>query len=200
MHNVRQGFTDKATLEKILGHLNDADVRDFVEWSFWTGMRPKTAKHLTWTMVNRDGETWTLYVPAWADKARKGFALPLKGGPGVVFKRRLQVRRPGLDLVFHRGGQVMGEFRKSWKTACAQAGVPDLWIYDLKRTASRNMTRAKVPRNVVMRIMAHRTDAMFTRYNIVDDQDVGDAMDAVVDRVGMIEPDLNSNAERVRQR
>ena len=192
--NVRQGFTDKATLQKILGHLDDTDVRDFIEWFFWTGMRPKAARRLTWKMVDRDGATWSLYVPAWADKAGKGFTLPLKGGLGAVINRRQQARRPGLELVFHRGGAPMGEFRKTWKRACALAGVPDVWVYDLKRTASRNMRRAGVPQHVMMRIMAHSTDSMFRRYNIVDDQDVADAMEAVAARVGMIEPDLGLNS------
>jgi len=147
-------------------------------------------------MVERDGDVWRLNVPAWADKARKGFALPLKGGLGVIFKRRQQARRPGLELVFHRGGQLMGKFRKSWKAACTAAGVPDLWLYDLKRTASRNMTGAGVQQNVVMRIMAHSTDSMFRRYNITDDSNVADAMEATAAHVGAVEPDFGPNSDR----
>jgi hypothetical protein len=40
VENARQGFLSRADFEALQAHLTDPDVRDFVEWFWWTGMRP----------------------------------------------------------------------------------------------------------------------------------------------------------------
>jgi integrase len=172
--NAREGYTSKAELQAILQHLEES-IADWVEWFFWTGMRPSTINRLEWNMV--DLETWTLHLPGWAVKSKKGFPLPLRGGPLDVMKRRLQARRLDSPLIFHRDGAPVGTFYKQWRTATKAAKVPGLLIYDLRRTAARNMTKAGVRPNIAMRIMGLRTDAMFHRYNILDDDDVAKAIE-----------------------
>ena len=39
VRNARQGFLSRADFEALLPNLADPDVRDFVEWFWWTGMR-----------------------------------------------------------------------------------------------------------------------------------------------------------------
>jgi len=70
----------------------------------------------------------------------------------------------------------MGEFRKTWKTACKEAGLTGKLVYDFRRTAVRNMTKAGVPRNIAMKISGHRTEAVFERYNIGTDEDIREAI------------------------
>src|SRR5438128_2245648 len=40
VENARQGFLSRADFEALLAQMTDADVRDFLEWFWWTGMRP----------------------------------------------------------------------------------------------------------------------------------------------------------------
>jgi integrase len=75
------------------------------------------------------------------------------------------------EYVFHREGQIITEFRKSWATACKAAGVPEKLFHDLRRTAVWNMIRAGVPQSVAMSINGHRTTSMFLRYNITSGDD-----------------------------
>ena len=81
------------------------------------------------------------------------------------------------DLVFHREGRHVSDFRKAWRTACQAAGSPpDRHLYDFRRSGLRNMVRAGVDPAVAMMISGHRARATFDRYNIVSDDDIREAM------------------------
>ena len=160
--------------DAILSHLKDADVRDFVAWAFWTGMRRGEVNKLTWAAFDR--ETSTLILPGKSAKTKKPRKLVLEGIYREMIARRLSARRLDCHLIFHRHGEPMGAFRKAWANACKMAGVPGLLVHDLRRTAIRNMIRAGVEKSVAKKISGHRTDAVFDRYNITSDEDIRDAM------------------------
>ena len=48
------------------------------------------------------------------------------------------------ERVFHRYGEPIRNFRRTWQNACVTAGVSELKFHDLRRTAVRNMRRAGV--------------------------------------------------------
>ena len=70
---------------------------------------------------------------------------------------------PECPWVFHRLGQPLLDFRGAWDTACQRAGLQDLEFHDLRRSGVRNLSRAKVPETIIMKITGHRTRAMFDR-------------------------------------
>jgi integrase len=172
--NARQGFFERGEFEAVLAHLADADVRDFCEWFYWTGMRPGEIRALTWAAFDR--ETSTLRLHARDAKIGHGRALVLERELRAIIDRRVRGRRLDCPLIFHRGGRPMGEFRKAWKRACREAGVEGKLVYDLRRTAVRNMVRAGVDPSVAMKISGHRTRSIFDRYNIISDADLREAI------------------------
>lgn len=171
--NVREGFVEKGDFEAILSHLQDVDVQDVVAWAFWSGMRKGEISKLPWSSF--DKETWMLTLPGKITKNKKPRKLALVGIYREIIKRRLNARVIGCDLIFHRNGKQIGSFRKAWVNACKKAGVADLLFHDLRRSAIRNMVRAGVERTVARTISGHRTEAVFTRYNITDEEDLKDA-------------------------
>lgn len=80
-------------------------------------------------------------------------------------------------LIFHRKGEPIREFRKSWASACAKAGILRLF-HDLRRSACRNMVAAGVAQVTAMQVSGHKTDSMFRRYAIVSETDLRTALRA----------------------
>ena len=87
--------------------------------------------------------------------------------------------------VFHREGRRIKRMDVARQSACRRAGVigkdgrPKL-LHDLRRTAARRLTRAGVARHVSMRILGLKTESMFTRYSIVETDDLRDGFSKVL--------------------
>ncbi len=67
-------------------------------------------------------------------------------------------------------------FHAVWERACEAIGVAGRLFHDMRRSAARNMDRAGVSRHVAMQITGHKTEAMYRRYNIVNDEDIKTAL------------------------
>jgi len=79
------------------------------------------------------------------------------------------------DFLFTRNGEPVRDFRGAWDALVKAAGVPGLLFHDLRRSAVRNMIRRGVPQKTAREISGHKTDAVFSRYNIVSEGDLADA-------------------------
>src|ERR1041384_8800000 len=76
-------------------------------------------------------------------------------------------------FVFHRNGKRIRNFRKAWESACAAAGFPGRIPHDLRRSAVRNMERRGLSRSVAMQLTGHKTEAVYRRYAITSEGDLG---------------------------
>jgi integrase len=177
--NARQGFFSESELAAVISHLPE-DLRDFVRFAAATGMRKGECCSLAWG--NIEGDVLTLR----GENAKNGESrsVPLVGELSEIIERRnaaRQVKENGtarmVEYIFHRDGQPVSEFRKSWKTACKKAGVSGRLFHDLRRSAVRNMTQAGVPQAVAMKVSGHKTSSMFERYNIVATDDLRTALE-----------------------
>jgi integrase len=108
-----------------------------------------------------------------------------RAGPLVAIIERRKAARPfemnGVtrlsEYIFHRGGQPVGDFKKSWKTATAKSGVGNFLFHDLRRCAVRDLVRAGAPQSVAMSITGHKTISVFQRYDITADADMKAALE-----------------------
>lgn len=190
VENARQGFLSRADFAALLAALSDRDVRDFVEWFWWTGMRPGEIRQLTWSMLDR--ETWTLHLDPRAAKIGTGRSIPVEGPLREIMERRLGARRLSTPLIFHRMskgklGEPIKDIRLAWRGALKTAGLaPSLRPYDLRRSALRNMIRGGTDFTVAMRLSGHKTRSTFDRYNIVSEADLREAITRTAAYVGLL--------------
>ncbi len=74
----------------------------------------------------------------------------------------------------HRDGEQIVCFRSAWRKATAAAGLAGRIPHDFRRTAVRNLERAGVPRSVAMKMVGHKTEAIYRRYAIVSEADIAE--------------------------
>jgi integrase len=164
--NVRQGFFSTMQFRSVLANL-PAYLRDFALFAWLTAWRPKEIRSLSW--LDLDGDT--IRLRAENAKIRKARNVPLIGELAELMDRQRLNMSPKTSLIFQHEGAPIGDFRKSWATACKLAGVPEKLFYDLRRSGVRDMIRSGTSQTVAMSISGHLTSSMFQRYNITDDRD-----------------------------
>jgi integrase len=175
--NARKGFFERDQFDAVMRHLPE-DLRAVVHVAYLTGWRlasellTRQRKHVDFT------HGWLRLEPG-ETKNDEGRQFPLTAELRAVLERqrdytRALERTEGriIPWVFHRGGQPIKTLRRLWKTACRRAGVPGRLIHDFRRTAVRNLERAGVPRSVTMKLVGHKTEAMYRRYAIVSEADL----------------------------
>ena len=69
------------------------------------------------------------------------------------------------------GYRLDKEYVEQWQEKLPAGPI----LHDLRRTAVRNMVRSGVPETVAMKILGHKTRAVFDRYNIVSEDDLKQA-------------------------
>lgn len=170
--NARQGFIDHGAFITVRESLPEY-LRDPVSFLYLSGWRLGEMKALEWRDVDLAGRVVRLRPEI--SKNRVGRVMPLSGELLQIIERAHSRRRLDCLYVFHRSGEPIGDFRKSWSKACHSAGVGSLLVHDLRRTAVRNMVRAGIPDRVAMTLSGHKTRSIFDRYNIVSEADLEQA-------------------------
>ncbi len=94
-------------------------------------------------------------------------------------------------LFFHRDGEPIKDLYSAWDRGCRTAGVAGLVPHDLRRSAVRNLERASVPRAAAMKLVGHKTEAIYPRYPIVVESDLlagGEKLDGLHQIQGLAKP------------
>ena len=168
---VRNDFLTHEEIDALLPCLPHY-LRDAVYFGFLTGWRKGEITGLKWANVNRS--TAVIRLEPAQNKSRSVRVLALQGELAALIERRWQARKEGQTLsqwVFHRSGRPLGDFRRSWATACHKAGLGHRMFHSLRRSAARNMSLQGIPEKVMMSITGHQSRVMFDRYNIVTEAD-----------------------------
>lgn len=186
--NARQGFFEEHEVQAVLAHLPD-HARNLVEFLYLTGWRSSEAFRLQWTDV--DFKQQLVWLRDSKNREPRIFPFKYHGRlEGVLATQRRSVRawerETGLlcPSVFHWRGHAIQKLRRSWQRACRAAGLQGRLLHDFRRTAVRNLIRAGVQQSIAMKITGHKTDSIFRRYLIVDEELLAQATGAVAEMLG----------------
>jgi integrase len=174
--NVRRVTVDEATFAKLYDAADPA-IRPIILTAYDTGMRKGEILNLRWSQL--DLKAGAVRLGAEDTKTNK---------PRTVYltSRVLQMvkaipRRLGTEYVFvnPETGTRWEDARKLFVRACRKVGLQHVWFHDLRRSFVTNSRRRGIPESVVMRMSGHRTRNVFDRYNIVEDEDVRNAVHVI---------------------
>jgi integrase len=196
---ARQGFIDDPEFERLIVEL-PSYLAPITTVGYQSGVRLGELEAIEWSQV--DFIAQLIRLASGRTKGGKPRTCPFIGNMQEVLvaaKAERDKYWPECDLVFHRLGQPLIDFRGAWDSAVGRAGLQGLEFHDLRRSGVRNLSRSGVPEAVIMRITGHKTRAMFDRYNIVNEGDLADAANRVKayrnSKKGL-DSDLNSDNNR----
>ena len=183
VNNARKGFFERDQFEAVLKWLASYLHALFIV-AYHTGWRTRSELlPMTWAQV--DFQAGIMRLEPGTTKNDKGREFPFHVLPELAdalknqwdeTKKLEQSTGRIIPWVFHREGNPIKEFKNAWHSACEKAGCPGLIPHDFRRTAVRNLERAGVSRSVAMKLTGHQTEAVYSRYAIVDEKDLAEGV------------------------
>jgi integrase len=173
-NNTRKGFFEHGEYLALRNALPDY-MKGFATFAYKTGWRVSEISHLTWSQVDLGQGIVRLEVGETKNDEGRTVYMDEELKEVLNLQQDLRKQRKTLTpYVFtnEQGADRIKDFRKSWASACKEAGLGKKLFHDFRRTAVRNMVRAGVPERVAMLVSGHKTRSVFERYNIVSDTDL----------------------------
>jgi len=168
-NNVREGFLEHDQYLVLRRQLPDHQ-RLILVIGYHLGMRRGEILCLRWDQV--DWVENLVRLEKRQTKGKQARVAPLYGELRACLDMAYAARPPNCPFIISWRGHRIGSTKSAWNKARQRAGVPELLIHDLRRTAVRNMIRAGIPEKQAMRISGHKSRSIFDRYDITDERDI----------------------------
>ena len=146
-------------IQKLIAGATNKLTRDLIAFLIYTGCRKGEALNLKWDDVDLQNDViavkgtktkYDRYIP---------ISKPLKALLSGIEKK------DGYLYVFNINGAKVGDFKKSFHTACRNAGLKDLHIHDLRHVFASKMVMNGTSLYITGELLGHRTTQMTKRYS-----------------------------------
>ncbi|MBK5280875.1 MAG: site-specific integrase [Nitrospiraceae bacterium] len=97
----------------------------------------------------------------------------------ATLQRLATVRSLATRYVFTYEGRPLRRVSRSFRTALVAAAISDFRFHDLRHCASTNLRQAGVDTATAMKIVGHKSEKMWKRYNSIEEQDLTQAAQKV---------------------
>ena len=160
-------------IDKLINGATNKLTRDLITFLIYTGCRKGEALNLKWDDVDLQND-----------------AIAIKGTK-TKYDRYIPISKPLKELlcgiekhqdclyVFNKDGTRIGNFRKSFITACRNAGIKDMHIHDLRHVFASKMVKDGVSLFITGELLGHRTTQMTKRYSHLVPETLRKAVDDV---------------------
>ncbi len=132
---------------------------------------------LTWDRV--DLKRGFITLRALDTKTQTAGKRPMTPDVRATLQRLATVRSLATRYVFTYEGRPLRRVSRSFRTALVAAGISDFRFHDLRHCASTNLRRAGVDTATAMKIVGHKSEKMWKRYNSIEEQDLTQAAQKV---------------------
>ena len=159
-------------INKLIAGATNKLTRDLITFLIYTGCRKGEALNLKWDDVDLQNDV----IAIKGTKTKYDRYIPMS----KPLKELLMAieKKDGL-YVFNLNGAKLGNFRKSFMTACRNAGLKDLRIHDLRHVFASKMVMNGTSLYITGELLGHRTTQMTKRYSHL----VPDTLKKAVDEV-----------------
>ncbi len=160
-------------IEKLINGATNKLTKDLISFLIYTGCRKGEALNLKWDDVDL-----------------KNDVIAIKGTK-TKYDRYIPISKPLKDLlngieksqdclyVFNKNGAKIGDFKRSFMTACRNAGLKDMHIHDLRHVFASKMVMDGTSLYITGSLLGHRTTQMTKRYSHLVPETLKKAVDDV---------------------
>ncbi|MHB1646717.1 MAG: tyrosine-type recombinase/integrase [bacterium] len=146
-------------INKLIAGATNKLTRDLITFLIYTGCRKGEALNLKWENVDLQNNV----IAIKGTKTKYDRYIPIH----TQLKELLNGIEKEQDClyVFQRNGTKIGDFKRSFHTACKNAGIKDLHIHDLRHVFASKMVMNGTSLYITGELLGHRTTQMTKRYS-----------------------------------
>lgn len=166
----RQRFLTRDEAVRLYQAAATPHLRTFIALALYTGQRKSAILELTWDDV-RDGMIWFRQT---THNKRRPIALPLTPALAISLSTAYAMRE-GRHIITYKGIEG-GDTKKAFARTVERAGLVDVRIHDLRRTAASWMVQNGASFEQVAAVLGDRIETVQKHYGHFSAAFVGDAI------------------------
>ena len=147
-----------ADINKLIAGATNKLTRDLITFLIYTGCRKGEAVNLKWDDMDLQNDV----IAIKGTKTKYDRYIPISK-PLKTLLSGIEKRQDCL-YVFNNDGVKLGDFKRSFHTACKNAGLKDLRIHDLRHVFASALVMNDVSLYKTGALLGHRTPNMTQRY------------------------------------
>ena len=160
-------------IEKLIAGATNKLTRDLITFLIYTGCRKGEALNLKWDDVDLKNDV----IAIKGTKTKYDRYIPISKPLKELLKA--VEKKDDYLYVFNDNGRKLGDFKKSFHTACRNAGLKDLHIHDLRHVFASKMVMNGTSLYITGELLGHRTTQMTKRYSHLVPETLKKAVDDV---------------------
>ena len=163
-------------IQKLITGATNKLTRDLITFLIFSGCRKGEALNLKWDDV--DLQNGIIAIKGTKTKYDRYIPIskPLKALLSGIEKNQ------DCLYVFNKNGAKLTDFKRSFHTACRNAGFKDLHIHDLRHVFASKMVMGGTSLFITGSLLGHRTTEMTKRYSHLVPETLKKAVDDVFDK------------------